>query len=105
MWAGENRSDVESELESKDPTKVEGGMFFSEEESREVVATSVVRHDPAAVSASGEQEAERHGDVPTPRKRAVSMDAVGEWEAKQTQSPRPSEASPVLSPPAVGVAG
>ena len=97
MWAGENRSDVELELESKDPTKVEGGMFFSEEESREVVATSAECRDPVAASASCKQEAERHCNVSTPRKRAASVDAVGEREAKRTWSPRPSVASPVSS--------
>ena len=30
--AGENRSDVESELKSEDPTEVEDDMIFSEEE-------------------------------------------------------------------------
>ena len=65
-----------------------------------VVATSVERHDPMAASAGGEQEVERRGDVPTPRKRAASADAVGEREAKRTRSPCPSEALPVLSPPA-----
>ena len=37
MRAGENRSDVESELESKDPIEVGDDMIFSEEENREVV--------------------------------------------------------------------
>ena len=61
--------------------------------------TSAEHHDPAAASAGDEREVERHGNVPMPRKRAVSSDAVGEWEAKRTRSPRPSVASPVLSPP------
>ena len=49
----ENRSDVESELESEDPIEVGDDMIFSEEENREVVATSVGRRDPTAAFASG----------------------------------------------------
>ena len=90
MRAGENRSDVESELESEDTTEVGDDMiFFKEDESREVIATSVEHRDPVAVFAGGEQEAERHDNVPVPRKRAASADAVGEREAKRTRSPRP----------------
>ena len=63
----------------------------------------MVPREPTAVSAGGEREAERRGDVPTPRKRAVSTDAIDEREAKRTRSLRPSEASPALSPPALGV--
>ena len=96
--AGENRSDVESELESEDPTEVENDMIFSEEEeSREVVATSTKRRDPAAMSTGGEQEAERRGDVPMPRKRAASAVVAGKWEVNRTRSPRPSVASTVKS--------
>ena len=65
----------------------------------------VKHHDPTAVSASGKQKVERHGDVPVSRKRVVSADAIDEREAKRTWSSCPSEASPVLSPLAVGVAG
>ena len=104
--AGENRSDVESELESEDPTEVGDDMIFSEEEeSQEVIATSMERRDPTAMSASGEQEAERRGDVPALRKHAASADAVSEREAKRTRSPCPSKASSASSPPAVGTAG
>ena len=81
-------------------------MFFSkEEESQEVVATSGERCDPAAIHAGGEQEAERRGDVPAPRKRATSADAVGEREAKRTRSLCPFELSPTSSPPIVGAMG
>ena len=82
--AMENRSNVESELESEDPKGVGDDMIFSEEEeSREVIATSAERRDPVAASAAGEQEVERRSDVPMPRKRAASADAVGEREAKR----------------------
>ena len=82
--AGENRSDVESELESEDPTVVGDDVIFSEEEGQEVVATSAERRDPAAASAGDEREVERRGNVPMPRKHATSSDAVGEREAKRT---------------------
>ena len=53
--AEENRSDVESELESEDPTEVGDDMIFSEEEeSREVIVTLVERCDPTATHAGGE---------------------------------------------------
>ena len=106
MKVGENRSDVESELESEDPTEVGHDMIFSkEEESWEVVATSAERRDPMAASASGKQEAERRGDVPVLRKHATSPDTVGEWDAKRTRSSHPSEASLASSPPIVGTTG
>ena len=98
--AGENKSDVKSELESEDPTEVEDMIFSEEEESHEVIMTSVEHHDPTAMSAGSEQEPERRGVVPTLRKHAASVDAIGEQEAKQTWSPRPSEVSPAQSPPA-----
>ena len=40
MKAGEKRSDVESELELEDPTEVDDMIFFTKEESREIVVTS-----------------------------------------------------------------
>jgi len=77
--ADENRSDIESELESEDPTEVGDDMIFSEEEeSQEVVATSVEHRDPTAASAGGEREVERRGDVLAPRKRVASTDAIDE---------------------------
>ena len=52
--AKENRSDVESELESEDPTEVGDDMLLSEEEeSWEVVVTLAERHEPMTVSVSG----------------------------------------------------
>ena len=79
MWAGENRSDIESELESEDPIEVGDDVIFSkEEEGREVVATSVEHRDPAAASAGGDREVERCGDILMPRKHVASSDAVGE---------------------------
>ena len=41
MRAGERRSNVESELASDDPTDLDDMVFSDEEESREVVVTSV----------------------------------------------------------------
>ena len=32
VWAGENRSDIKSELESEDPTEVGDDLIFFEEE-------------------------------------------------------------------------
>ena len=43
--ARENRSNVESELESEDPTEVGDDVIFSEEEDREVVVTSMESPD------------------------------------------------------------
>ena len=104
MKAEERRSDVESELELEDPTEVDGMIFSEEEESQEVVVTSAEHDDPTAMSTGDEQEAERRSEVPMPRKRAASADAIGEREAKRTRSSRPSVAPPVSSPPAAGMA-
>ena len=52
--AGENKSDVESELELKDPTDVDDMVFSKEEESREVIVTSTEHHDPTAMFAGDE---------------------------------------------------
>ena len=103
MKARENKSDIESEPESKDPTEADD-MVFSEEESQEVIVTLAMRRDPTAMFAGNEQEVERRAVVPVPRKRAASADTVDEWEAKRTWSPRPSVASPVSSPPIVDAA-
>ena len=86
MKVGEHRSDVKSELALEDPTDVDDMVSSEEEESREVVVTLTESHDPMAMSASDEQEAERRAVVPVPRKRAASIDAVSEWEAKRTWS-------------------
>ena len=64
MKAGENRSNIESELESEDPTKVDDMIFSEEKESQEVVVSSVERRNPAAMSTGDEQEAKRCGEVP-----------------------------------------
>ena len=88
MKVGENRSDVELELESEDPIEVGDDMIFSEEEeSWEVVATSAERRDPVAASAAGEQEVERRSDVPMPRKRAARTDAISEREVMLSAGP------------------
>ena len=100
MKARENRSDVESE----DPIEVDDMIFSEEEESREIVVTSMKHRDPTAMSAGGEQEAERRGDVPMSRKHAVSADTAGEQEVKRARSPCPLVASLVSSPPAAGAA-
>ena len=103
VWAGENRSNIDIELESEDPMEIGDDVISSKEEGgREVVATSVERREPTAASAGGGREAERRSDVPAPRKRATSLDVIDEQEAKRTRSPRPSEASPALSPPILG---
>ena len=52
--AGERKSDVESKLESEDPMDVDDMVFSKEEESREVVVTSVERRDPKAMFAGDE---------------------------------------------------
>ena len=51
---GENRSDVESELESEDPIEVDDMIFSEEEECWEVIVTSAERRDPTTMSASDE---------------------------------------------------
>ena len=55
--ARERKSDVESELESEDPTDVDDMVFSKEEESQEVVVTSAEHRDPTVMSAGDEQEA------------------------------------------------
>ena len=105
MKARERKSDVESELESEDPMDVDDMVFSEEEESPEVVLTSAERRNPAATSAGDEQEVEKHVKVPMLRKCAASADTVSEWEAKWTQSSRPSSASLALSPPAADATG
>ena len=105
MKVGERRSDVESELASDDPTDLDDMVFSNEEESREVVVTSAVRHDPMATSAGEGQEATRRAEVPASRKRAASVDAIGKRAAKRTRSPRLSAVSPVPLSPMADAAG
>ena len=104
MRAKERRSDVKSELTSDDPTDLDDMVFSDEEESREVVVTSAVRRNPTATSVGEEQEAARRVEVPALRKRAASVDAVGERAAKRTRSPHPSVVPPVPSSPAADAA-
>ena len=54
MRAGERVSDVESELASSDPTDLDDMIVSDEEESQEVVVTSVERRGPATTSAGDE---------------------------------------------------
>ena len=94
VWARENRSDVEAELESEEPTELGGDVSSSKDGDWDVVATSSKRRESATTSASGERVAGRRDDVPPSRKRAASSDAAGEREVKRPRSPRPLEASP-----------
>ena len=48
--AGERKSDIKSELESEDPTDVDDMVFSEEEESREVIVTSVEHRNPKVES-------------------------------------------------------
>ena len=76
-------------------------VISSEDEGgQDVIATSMEHREPMVASAGSGREAERHGDVLTPRKHVVSSDVVSEREAKRTWFPHPSEVSPALSPPA-----
>ena len=83
MQVGENRSDVEAELESEDPTEVGGTASSSKDGDQEVVVTSLEHCEPTAMSAGDGQEVERHGDVPTTRKHAASSDTIDEREPKR----------------------
>ena len=99
MTAGENRSDVEAELESEEPMEMGGDASTSEDDKdRGVVATTVERRAPVATSVSGGRDAERCSDVPASRKHATSSDAAVEREAKRARSPHPLEASLALHP-------
>ena len=104
MKAGENKSDVESELESEDPTEVDDMVFSEKEEIWAVVVTSAGRREPVATLAGNEQEAKRRVVVPMLRKRAASADVAGEREAKRMWSLHPLVASLVSSPPTAGAA-
>ena len=53
VWAEENRSDVEAELESKEPTELGGDASSSEDGGRSVVVTSAERREPMATSTNG----------------------------------------------------
>ena len=79
-------------------------VFSKEEESQEVIVTSAEHRDPTAMSAGDEQEATWRAVVPTLRKHAARVDAVGEREAKRTWSPRPLAVSSVPSPPVADAA-
>ena len=99
VWAGENRSDMEAELELEDSTEVGVDTSSSEDEgSRSIVATLVEHREPAATSASGGRDAGRRGNVPPLRKCAASSNAAGEQAVKRRRSSWPLEVSPV-SPP------
>ena len=72
---GENQSDVEAKLESKEPTKM--GDDASTHEDWGIIVTSVEHRAPTATSTSGGWDTERRGDVCVSRKRAASLDANG----------------------------
>ena len=75
--AEENRSDVEAELESEEPTVMGGDASSSKDGGgRDIVATLVEHRKPTAKSASGGRDTERRDDVPMSRKHAVNLDAV-----------------------------
>ena len=65
VWADENRSDVEAELELEEPTETGGDASTSEDDGdRGVIVTSVERRAPTAASIGGGWDTERHDDVP-----------------------------------------
>jgi len=99
VQAGKNRSDVEAELESEEPTEMGCNMSNSDiDGDRGVVVTSVEHRAPTVASAGGGRDTERRNDVLASRKRTVSSDAAVEREVKQAWAPHPSEAS-LASPP------
>ena len=102
--AGERKSDVESELESEDPTDVDDMVFSKEEESQEVIVTSAESRNPTATSASDEREATRRAVASAPKKRVASADDVDKRTTKRTWSPRPFEAASVSLPPVANTA-
>jgi len=98
--AGERRSDAESELASDDPMDLDDMVFSDEEESQEVVVTSVVRRGPTAAAVGEEQGAMRRVEVPALRQHAASVNTIGERAVKRTRSPPPSVVPPVPLLPA-----
>ena len=77
MRASENRSDMEAELESEEPTDMCGDTSTSEDEGdRGIVVTSVECHEPTVASVSGGWDTKRHGGIPMSRKLTTSSDAV-----------------------------
>lgn len=78
MRVNKNRSHIEAEFESKDPTEMGDNMISSEDDGgQEAIVTLAVYHEPTTTSASGGRDIERHGDIPAPRKCTMSSDAVG----------------------------
>ena len=77
--AGENRSDMEAELESEEPMEMGGDTSTSKDEGdRGIIMTSVERHEPTATFVSGGWDMEKRGDVLESRKRATSEDTAVE---------------------------
>ena len=77
MWASENWSDMEAELESEEPTEMGGDVSTSEDDGdRGVIVTSVEHHEPTAASIGGRRDMEMRGNVLELRKRAVREDTA-----------------------------
>ena len=77
MRASENRSDMEAELESEEPTKMGGDASTSEDDRDQgIIVTSAERHAPVATSAGGGRDTEKRGVVPMSRKSAASSDTA-----------------------------
>ena len=75
----ENRSDVEAELESEEPTEMGGDASTSKDDGdRGVIVTLVEHRAPTAASASGGRDAERRDNVPMSRKHAANSDTTAE---------------------------
>ena len=91
---GESRSDMEAELESEEPIEMGDDMSASEDEGdMSATVTSVEHHEPADASIISGRDMETCGTVPESRKHAMSEDTTLNREAKQEQSPGPSEVS------------
>ena len=90
VWAGENRSDMEAELESEEPMEMCGdASTFEHDGDQGIVTTSVEHRELTTTSVSGERDTERRDNVPMSRKHATSSDSVVEREVKRARFSRP----------------
>ena len=79
MWASENQSDVEAELELKDPIEMGGdASTFEDDKDRGVVSTSVDHHAPMATPIGGGRDTKRCGNILVSRKHAMGLDSAVE---------------------------